>query len=42
MVEAGNVRSTMSALTGGAALGFDFESIVGAVMALTPADLYKA
>lgn len=42
MIEAGKVRSTMSALAGGAALGFDFENIVGVVMALTPADFYKS
>jgi motility quorum-sensing regulator/GCU-specific mRNA interferase toxin len=42
LVEAGKVRSTMSALAGGAALGFDFEGIVGVVMALTPADFYKS
>ena len=42
MIEAGKVRSTMSALAGGAALGFDFENIVGDVMALTPADFYKS
>ena len=32
----------MSALTGGAALGFDFEGIVGVVMALAPTDFYKS
>ena len=42
MIEAGKVRSTMSALAGGAALGFDFEGIVGVVMALVPADFYKS
>jgi motility quorum-sensing regulator/GCU-specific mRNA interferase toxin len=42
LVEAGKVRSTVSALTGGAALGFDFEGIVGVVMALAPADFYKS
>lgn len=42
MVEAGKVRSTLSALAGGAALGFDFEGIVGIVMTLTPADFYKS
>jgi motility quorum-sensing regulator/GCU-specific mRNA interferase toxin len=42
LVAAGKVRSTMSALTGGAALGFDFEGIVGVVMALAPADFYKS
>ncbi|HVR80740.1 MAG TPA: type II toxin-antitoxin system MqsR family toxin [Luteimonas sp.] len=42
MIEAGKVRSTMSALAGGAAMGFDFEGIVGVVLALTPADFYKS
>lgn len=42
MIEAGKVRSTMSALTGGAALGFDFSGIVEVVLALTPADFYKS
>ena len=42
MIEAGKVRSTLSALTGGAALGFDFEGIVSVVQALTPADFYKS
>ncbi len=42
MIEEGKVRSTMSALVGGSALGFDFEGIVGVVMALTPADFYKS
>lgn len=42
LVEAGKVRSTLHALTGGAALGFDFEGIVGVIMALTPADFYKS
>ncbi len=42
MIEAGKVRSTMSALAGGAALGFDFEGIVSVVKALTPADFYKS
>lgn len=42
LIEAGKVRSTMSALAGGAALGFDFEGIVGIVMALAPADFYKS
>ena len=42
LIEAGKVRSTMSALTGGAALGFDFSGIVGVVMALTHADFYKS
>lgn len=42
MIEAGKVRSTMSALAGGAALGFDFSGIVEVVLALTPADFYKS
>lgn len=42
MIEAGKVRSTLSALTGAAALGFDFEGIVSVVKALTPADFYKS
>lgn len=42
LVEAGKVRSTLSALAGGAALGFDFDGIVGVVMALTPADFFKS
>ena len=42
MIEAGKVRSTMSALAGGASLGFDFAGIVEVVQALTPADFYKS
>lgn len=42
LIEAGKMRSTMSALAGGAALGFDFEGIVCVVMALAPADFYKS
>lgn len=42
MVEAGKVRSTASTLAGGAALGFDFDGIVGVVMALTPFDFYTS
>jgi motility quorum-sensing regulator/GCU-specific mRNA interferase toxin len=36
------VRSTVSALAGGAAMGFDFEGIGGGVLALVPADFYKS
>ena len=32
----------MSALTGGAALGFDFDGIVSVINALSPADFYKS
>jgi len=42
MIEAGKVRSTMSALAGGAALGFDFEGIVEIVKSLTMTDFYKS
>ena len=42
MIEAGKVRSTISALVGGAALGFDFAGIVEVVLALAPADFYKS
>lgn len=42
LIEAGKVRSTLSALTGGAALGFDFDGIVSVVMALAPLTFTKA
>ncbi len=42
MVETGNVRTTKAAREGGAALGFDFDSMIAVVMALTPADFYKS
>jgi motility quorum-sensing regulator/GCU-specific mRNA interferase toxin len=42
MIKAGKVRSTVSALSGGAALGFDFEGIVETVMSLTAKDFYKS
>jgi motility quorum-sensing regulator/GCU-specific mRNA interferase toxin len=42
MVAAGKVRTTVSALAGGAALGFGFEEIIGVVAALTPTDFYKS
>ena len=42
MVAAGKVRATVSALAGGAALGFGFEEIVGVVAALAPRDFYKS
>ena len=41
MVAAGKVRATVSALAGGAALGFGFAEIVGVVAALTPRDFCK-
>ena len=42
MLAAGKVRTTVSALAGGAALGFGFEEIVGVVAALAPRDFYKS
>lgn len=42
LIEAGKVRATMSALAGGAALGFGFDGIVDVVMALAPGDFYKS
>jgi motility quorum-sensing regulator/GCU-specific mRNA interferase toxin len=42
MVEAGKVRSTLSALTGGAALGFDFDGMLDVVRALTMEDFHKS
>lgn len=42
MVSAGRVRATVSALAGGAALGFSFEEIVGIVADLTLKDFYKS
>ncbi len=42
LLAAGQVRATLSALSGGAALGLDFDGMVGVVMALTPQDFYKS
>lgn len=42
LIGAGKVKSTTTALAGAAALGFDFEGMVGIVMLLTPADFYKS
>lgn len=42
MIIAGKLRATKSALAGGAALGMDFEQMVGVVMALTMTDFYKS
>ena len=41
-VAAGKVRTTVSALAGGAALGFRFEEIIGVVATLTSRDFYKS
>lgn len=42
LVAAGKVRTTFTALTGGAASGLDFQGMVGVVMALTTQDFYKS
>jgi len=42
LIEAGKVRSTLTALAGGAALGLDFDGIVEVVMALATKDFYKS
>ena len=42
LVSAGKVKTTFSALEGGAALGFDLEGIIGVVMELTSADFHKS
>lgn len=42
LVEIGKVRATFTALTDGAALGLDFEGMVGVVMRLTPQDFHKS
>ena len=42
MAEAGRIKATFSALAGGAALGMDFEGMVGVVKALTSHDFHKS
>jgi motility quorum-sensing regulator/GCU-specific mRNA interferase toxin len=42
MIQAGRVRITLSALAGGAVLGFDAAGIYGVVMRMTPKDFYKS
>jgi motility quorum-sensing regulator/GCU-specific mRNA interferase toxin len=42
LIESGRVRATVSALAGGAALGYDFHGITAIVAALRPADFYKS
>jgi len=42
MIEAGKVRTTMSARAGAAAMGLGVEEIVEVVMALTAKDFYKS
>ncbi len=42
LIEAGKVRSTVTALAGAAQMGFGFDGIVDIVKALTLADFYKS
>ena len=42
LIESGKVRTTKAARAGGVALGFDFDSMIAVIMALTPADFYKS
>ena len=42
LIQEGKVRMTLSALAGGAALGFDADGIIGVIMALTTKDFYKS
>jgi motility quorum-sensing regulator/GCU-specific mRNA interferase toxin len=42
LIEEGRIRSTYSALAGGAALGLDFSGMVSVVSALTVKDFYKS
>ena len=42
MIEEEKVRMTWSAITGGAALGFDSEGIISVIMSLTGKDFYKS
>ncbi len=42
VIRQGKVRCTFSALSGGAALGFDFDAIVAVILSLAPTDFYKS
>jgi motility quorum-sensing regulator/GCU-specific mRNA interferase toxin len=42
LLEIGQIRSTYSALTGAAALGFGFTEMLDVINALTSADFYKS
>jgi len=42
LVVAGKVRATLSALTGGAALGLSFIDIVEVIVSLSPSDFHKS
>lgn len=41
MLAEGKVRTTVSALAGGAALGFGFQEIINVIEELTPRDFYR-
>ena len=42
LIDAGQVRTTLSARVGATALGLDFSDMLAVVMALTPADFHKS
>jgi motility quorum-sensing regulator/GCU-specific mRNA interferase toxin len=42
LVSAGRVRATVSALAGGAALGFYFDDLISVVLGFTQKDFYKS
>jgi motility quorum-sensing regulator / GCU-specific mRNA interferase toxin len=42
LIQNGKVRTTVSALSGAAMLGFDFDGMVAVVLALTPKDFHKS
>jgi len=41
LLSAGRVRATATALSGAAALGFDFDDVVAVAQSLEPEDFYK-
>ena len=42
MIKTRKVRTTLSALAGGEALGFSFDEMLGVIMTLTMKDFYKS
>lgn len=42
LIEADEVRSTLTALAGAAALGLDFDGMLDVIRELRPADFYKS
>jgi motility quorum-sensing regulator / GCU-specific mRNA interferase toxin len=42
LIEAGKVRATLSAISGGAQMGFGFDAILDAIRGLTIKDFYKS